>query len=64
MPAFEQLLDVLPALLVAGARHVGVRELVDERHLGPPLEHRVEVHLLEVGAAIRQPDPRDYLEAA
>ena len=27
----EQLVDVLPALLVAGAGHVGVRELVDER---------------------------------
>ena len=30
----EQLLDVLPALLVLRARHVGVRELVDERDLG------------------------------
>jgi len=28
----EQLLDVLPALLVPGARDVGVRQLVDQRH--------------------------------
>ena len=43
----EQLLDVLPALLVAAAGHVGVRQLVDERDLGPAGEHGVDVHLLE-----------------
>ena len=32
-PGVEQLLDVLPALLVARARDVRVRELVDERDL-------------------------------
>ena len=43
----EELLDVLPPLLVAGPRDVGVCELVDQRDLRPPGEHRVQVHLLE-----------------
>ena len=47
MPGVEELLDVLPALLVARARDVGVRELVDERDLGRAGEDRVDVHLLE-----------------
>ena len=34
MPGVEQLLDVLPPLLVARAGDVRVRELVDERDLG------------------------------
>ena len=43
----EQLLDVLPALGVARARRVGVRELVDERSArGSPRERGVEVELL------------------
>ncbi len=37
-PGLEQLLDVLPALLVSRAGHVGVREFVDERDLRPPGE--------------------------
>ena len=60
----EQLLDVLPALLVAGAGHVGVRELVDEHDLGPAREHRVDVHLLELGAAVLDLPARDDLEVA
>ena len=52
MPGLEQLLDVLPALLVPRARDVRVRELVDERDLRPPREHRVDVHLLEHRAAV------------
>ena len=43
----EQLLDVLPALLVPGARDVGVGQLVDQRDLGLPGEDGVDVHLLE-----------------
>ena len=52
MPGVEELLDVLPALLVAGARDVRVRELVDEHDVGAAGEHRVDVHLLELGAAV------------
>ena len=43
----EQLVDVLPALLVARARDVRVRELVDERDLGPAAR-----------ASRRRPSPR------
>ena len=51
-PGGEQFLDVLPALGVAGAGDVGVRELVDDRDLGVPGQHRVDVHLGERGAAV------------
>ena len=60
----EELLDVLPTLLVAGARNVGVRELVDEHHVGTPGQHRLDVHLLELGAAVLDLAPRDDLEIA
>ena len=54
----EQFLDVLPALLVARTGHVGVRELVDQGDLAAAGEHRVQVHLLEGGAAVGEPGPR------
>ena len=63
-PGVEQLLDVLPALLVPAARDVGVRELVDQRHGRRPLQDRVDVHLLEAGAAVLDPPSRDDLEIA
>ena len=59
---FEQLLDVLPPLLVARARHVGVRELVDERDLGLAGEDRVDVHLLERHVAVGELPAGDDLE--
>ena len=43
----EQLLDVLPALGVAGAGHVGVRQLVDEGDLRAAGQDGVDVHLGE-----------------
>ena len=49
----EDLLDRLPPLLVPSARHVGVRELVDEHPFRVPLDHRVGVELFEHRAAIR-----------
>ena len=64
MPGLEQLLDVLPALLVPRAGHVRVRELVDERDLRPPGEHGVDVHLLEDAVAVAHPLARDDLEVA
>ena len=63
-PRVEQLLDVLPALLVAAARHVGVRELVDERQLRTTREERVEVHLLEGRVAVGDGRAGDDLEVA
>ena len=44
----EDLVDVLPALLVARAGDVRVRELVDQGDLRLPGEDRVDVHLLEL----------------
>ncbi len=41
----EQLLDVLPALLVGRSRHVAVRELVDEHGLRTTGDDRVDVDL-------------------
>ena len=64
MPGVEQLLDVLPALLVPRAGHVRVRELVDERDLRAPREDRVDVHLLERRAAVLDALARDDLEVA
>ena len=64
MPGAEELLDVLPALLVAAPGHVGVGELVDQRDLRPSGEHRVEVHLLEVPAAVGERLARDDLQVA
>ena len=46
-PGVEQLLDVLPALLVARARDVRVGVLVDERDRRSAGEDGVDVHLLE-----------------
>ncbi len=63
-PGLEQRLDVLPPLLVARARHVRVRELVDERDLRMPREHRVEIHLLELATPVRELAARDDLEIA
>ena len=53
----EQLLDVLPALLVAAARGVGVRELVDQDHRRAPGQHGVDVQL-------RHPVPRYSITGA
>ena len=58
----EQLVDVLPALLVPRARHVGVRELVYQRDLRMTGEHRVEVHLLELAAPVLHLLSRDDLD--
>ena len=48
----QQLLHVLPALLVAGSRHVRVRQLIDQHHLGRAGKDGVHVHLLELRPAI------------
>ena len=50
----EQFLHVLPALLVPRSRDVRVRELVDQRDLGPARQHGVDVHLLKGRAAVGQ----------
>ena len=59
----EQLLDVLPALRVARAGRVGVRELVDDDQAGLARERGVEVELLELDAAVGKAAARQDLQA-
>lgn len=59
----EEFLDVLPALGVAGAGHVGVGEFVHERHGGRPVQDGVDVHLREDGRAVLDVAAPDLLQA-
>ena len=59
----EHLVDVLPALLVARLGKVRMGELVDQRELGRAAEDGVDVHLLEVEAAVAGAQVRDLLDA-
>ena len=63
-PGVEQLVHVLPALLVPRARHVGVGQLVDEGDGGVAGEDGVDVHLLELGLAVLHGPARNDLEIA
>ena len=58
----QQLLDVLPPLLVARAGDVGVRELVDEGDLRRPGQDGRQVHLGEQGAAVGDLLAGDHLQ--
>ena len=58
----EQLLDVLPALLVARPGCVGVCVLVDEHDLGPTREDRVDVHLVQHRVPVRHLSPWHHLQ--
>ncbi len=49
----QELLHVLPALLVARTGRVGVGEFVDERDARRPLEDSLEVHFAQLDAAVR-----------
>ncbi len=48
----EDLLDVLPPLVVARARDVGVSELVDQHEIGPAAQDGVDIHLGDRRAAM------------
>jgi hypothetical protein len=50
--SIEQLLDILPALGMARAFHIGMGQLIDQDQRGVTLEGGIEIELLEVGAAI------------
>lgn len=62
-PGFQQLLDVLPALAVARTGHVGVRQLVDQRHGRLAFQDRVHVHFGENRAAVLQLPALNLLQA-
>ena len=59
----EQLRDVLPALGVARAGRVGVRQLVEQQQRRAARERRVEVELREPHAAVLDLARRQPLEA-
>ncbi len=59
----EELVHVLPALLVAAARNIGVGVLIHHRRLGGAGQDGVQVHLLELRAPVTQAPGRNDLEA-
>lgn len=58
----EELADVLPPFLVAGAGDVGVGEFVDERDLRAAREERVEVEVAQGRSPVRGRAPREHLQ--
>src|SRR6185436_10825800 len=60
----EELVDVLPALLVLRTGHVRVGEFVDQHLLRLATKDRVDVHLFERGAAIFEGATGHDLEVA
>ena len=60
---FEQLGHVLPTPLVAAARRVAVRELIDQGQCRPARQQGIEVHFLEGAAAVGDLRARDDFEA-
>ncbi len=61
-PGLEQLVDVLPALRVPRPGRIGVRQFVDDDHLGPARQHRLHVELLQDDAAVGDPAAGEHLE--
>src|SRR5690242_6930986 len=61
--AVQQFLNVEIALRVAAAGRIGMRKLIDERDLRAPRNDRLEVHLLEMLAAIFDGAAGDDLES-
>ncbi len=59
----EQFLDVLPALRMARARRVAMREFVDQHQIGAAREHRIDVEFVQHRAAVLDAALRKYLEA-
>ena len=62
-PGVEQLLDVLPPLLVFAARRVGVGEFVDQDHLRVARQHGRHVEFGEAAAPVVDVAGRDDLDA-
>ena len=63
MPAREQFVDVLPALGMAAAGHVGVGVFVDQQQARPARQRRVEIELLHHLVAVDDRLARQDLEA-
>ncbi len=58
----EQLVRILPALVVTGAWSIGVGQLVQQEECGTPRKRGVEVELLQPRAAIVDDATRDGLQ--
>ena len=61
-PGLQQFQDVLPALFIARARDVGVRQLVHNGHFGLAGEHGIGVQLGELVATMDTPPPGHDLQ--
>ena len=58
----DEFQHVLPALHVARARRVGVRQFVHQDQRGPPRQRCVQVEFLQRDAAMRHLAPRQHFE--
>ena len=61
---FDQLLDIEIALGISRARHVAVRQLVDDDEIRPPFEKRVDIHLFKHMFLVFDELARDYFKPA
>ena len=55
--------DILVPLLVLTSGHVGVGKFIDDCDLGPPREHRVQIHFLDHHPSVLEPAPRNNLQS-
>ncbi len=51
-PGIKQRFDVLPPLGIDAARDIAMRIFVDQRHLRPTPQHRVDIEFREQGSAV------------
>ena len=63
MPACEQFVDVLPALRMPAARHIGVGVFVDQQQVRAARQRGVEIELLHHLVAIGERLARQDFEA-
>jgi hypothetical protein len=61
---FQQLRHILPALVVAAARRVGMRQLVDQKQGRAPCQRRIHVKFLQHLPAIRYGTARQHRQRA
>jgi len=59
---FQRFQDILVALLVLAAFHVGVRQFVDKHHLRAADDNGIDIHLVKDGAFVFELAPGDGLK--
>ena len=60
----EDFLDVLITLCVSAAGGICMGQLIHHRNRGPPLEHRIQVHLFQNDATVLDSSARHLLQIA